>query len=70
MAKREYVEANGYPCDPISINEELWLYAEPKGLMVVTNPKGMRGYISWAKVLRAVDDHKKAKSRRLHPTAS
>ena len=65
MTKREYIEANGYPCDPININEELWLYADPKGLMVVTNPKGMRGYISWAKVLRAVDDHKKAKSRRL-----
>lgn len=64
MAKREYVEANGYPCDPINVSAELWLYAEPRGLMVVTSPGGMRGYISWAKILRAVEDRKKAKSRK------
>jgi len=64
MARREFVESNGYPCTPIDINDKLWLYVEPKGLSVVTTPEGLLGYISWAKVLRAVEDHKYAKYRK------
>lgn len=67
MAKREYVEEHGYPCDPISVNDELWLYAEPEGLMVVTRPKGIRGHISWAQVLQAAADHKMAPKRKKAP---
>lgn len=67
MQKREFVESSGYPCDPIQVNDELWLYAEPEGLLVVTRPKGARGHIAWDQVRRAVSDHKKAKSRAAPP---
>lgn len=65
MAKRLFMEDNGYPCAPVNISDELWFYPEPKGMHIVTHPGGGRGRIPWAKVAKALDDHKKAKSRRL-----
>lgn len=64
MAKRQFIESNGYPCAPVDISRELWFYSGPKGLCIVTHPEGGRGHIPWAKVRQALDDHKKAKSRR------
>lgn len=65
MAKRQFQESNGYPCAPVDISDELWFYAESKGLHIVTRPGGGRGHIPWSKVRKALDDHTKAKSRRL-----
>lgn len=64
MAKRLFIESNGYPCAPMNISDDMWLYVEAKGLHVITGPKGGQGHISWAAIRKALNDRAKAKSRR------
>lgn len=63
MAKR-IVDYHGYPVDPIDTsNDAVWFYVQKEGLVIAG--KGIQqSIIPWRKVLRAVDDHGKAKSRR------
>jgi hypothetical protein len=64
MAKRQFMDLNGYPCAWVEINEDLWFYVEPKGVHIITQKGGGQGHISWSKVRKALDDHEQAKSRR------
>jgi hypothetical protein len=64
MARREFVESDGFPCEPTDIGENAWYYVDSKGLHIITSPGGGQGHITWAKVKRALDDRAKAKSRR------
>jgi len=65
MAKREFLESSGFPCEPADICDNAWYYVDSKGLHIVTSPGGGQGRISWAKVKRALGDREKAPSRRL-----
>lgn len=70
MTKRNFLEMNGYPCAPENINDNLWFYVDPKGLQIISRPGGGLGHISWAKIRRAMDDRKKAPSRKRRRTSS
>lgn len=64
MAKRQFMDSSGYPCEPTDIGDSAWYYVDSKGLHIITTAGG-QGHISWAKVKRALDDREKAPSRRL-----
>ena len=64
MARRQFVESSGFPCEPTDIGDDAWYYVDSKGLNVITSPGGDQGHITWAKVKRALDDREKARSRR------
>jgi len=65
MAKRRlFIHENGYPCAPVDVSKELWFYVERRGIHVITRVGGGCGHIPWSAVRRALDDHKKAPSRR------
>lgn len=70
MAKRQFLESCGFPCEPTDIGDNAWYYVDSKGLHIITSPGGGQGHITWAKVLRALDDRKKAPSRRKRPARS
>jgi hypothetical protein len=70
MSRRTF-NNSGYPCDPFDISDQLWAYADRKGLCVVMrrDGKGIElDMVPWRVIKQALDDHKKAKSRRLRPS--
>lgn len=61
MSKRRTFDTTGYPCEPTDIKNDGWFYVRKEGLVVA---KGVwQSVVPWRKILRAVDDHKKAKRR-------
>ena len=66
MARRTFTDT-GYPCEPFNVSEQLWAYADRKGLCVVMRREGKGielDFLPWRLVERALTDHKKASTRR------
>ncbi len=59
---------NGYPCNPRTLNKLAWFYEQPKGVhMVQYAERGGQGsvvIIPWRRLEKAVDNHRKLKSRK------
>lgn len=55
----------GYPLSPRQLTKLAWFYEEPRGICVVQQPNvatnGLMVTIPWAKLERAVANHRKLK---------
>lgn len=67
MAKRQFLESDGYPCDPTDFSDSGWYYVDAKGLHIIAKNYGGVGHITWRQIKRAVSDREKAASRRRKP---
>jgi len=64
MARRKFLESDGFPCEPTDIGSTAWYYVDSRGLHIITKHGGGQGHITWAQIKRAMEDRKKAPSRR------
>jgi len=67
MATRRKFDHRGYPREPHHMTDDVWYYVQKRGVIVCHRIRGEPGeltIIPWRKVARALDDHKKSKTRK------